>query len=77
MAGWLDAVGAPFSIVANKIDQIKAGELESKKRSAALALNRAPELMYWVSAERGAGIEGLASAVTKALGSSQEKTNEP
>jgi GTP-binding protein len=77
MAGWLDAVGAPFSIVANKLDQIKASVMEVRKRAIAEALNRAPELMYWVSAERGTGIEQLATAVTKALNSSPDVNNEP
>ena len=69
MAGWLDSVGAPFSIVANKIDQIKSSAMESHKRTVAAALNRSPELIYWVSAEKGTGIEQLATAVTRALNS--------
>jgi GTP-binding protein len=67
MLQWLGATGAPYAIVANKIDKIKPAELAARKRSIASALNRSTELIYWVSADKGLGIEPLASAVVRTL----------
>jgi GTP-binding protein len=67
MLQWLDAAGARYTIVANKIDKIKPSQLAMHKRKVAASLNRPTELIYWVSAEKGFGIEPLATAVVRTL----------
>ncbi len=67
MVGWLELVNAPHIVVANKIDRLGKTEIAQQKRSIANDLHRSEDLIYWVSAEKGTGIEALASSIKKLL----------
>ena len=68
MLFWLDSIGMPYRIVANKIDRIAQPKLDEQRRALAEELEVAPEYIIWASAKKGTGISELQAAVSDMLG---------
>lgn len=67
MLDWIQSQGLPFAVVANKADKLKSGAEETQRKAVAEGLGLLPEEIYWVSAQRGTGIQVLAHAMAELL----------
>jgi len=59
MLMWLDSIGMPYYVAANKIDKIAQPNFSGQCRKLAEGLKCAPENIGWVSAKKGTGIPEL------------------
>ena len=64
---WLNSIGMPCCVVANKIDRIPQPKLEQQYRKLAEDLGYPQESIYWVSAKKGTGIGGLRAVLSRLL----------
>lgn len=56
---WLRANRLPFTVVATKHDKVKSSLRPRRRAEVAAGCDLAPGDVYWVSATKGTGIEGL------------------
>jgi GTP-binding protein len=68
MLTWLKSVGIPYRVIVNKVDRITQVKLAEQRQGLALDLGVAPESIFWVSAEKGAGINELQTLISGFLG---------
>lgn len=63
MLDWLRASDVPHTVVATKLDKVKASKLATRKKDLAKGAELDPGDVMWVSASKGTGIEELAHHV--------------
>jgi len=59
MLEWLNSIGMPCYVVANKIDRIPQSKYVRQRQKLAKGLGCSPESIGWVSAKKGTGIGAL------------------
>ncbi len=67
MVQWLDQNRLPFLIVGNKCDRISSNKLQTARNEVAEKLGRRPEDIWWVSAQKGIGINALGNEIADIL----------
>ena len=67
MLAWLRGASVPFDVVATKHDKVKSSKRERRKRDLADGCGVAPDHVYWVSAEKGTGLDRLRARVLELL----------
>jgi len=67
MREWLSAYGLAYTLVGNKIDQVKPSQLLNHKSLVAQSLGVSPSEIRWVSAAEGFGIGPLRQEVVQLL----------
>ncbi|MCB4792469.1 MAG: ribosome biogenesis GTP-binding protein YihA/YsxC [Elusimicrobia bacterium] len=67
MLYWLNSLGMPYRVIANKLDRISKPMLEEQKQKLSEQLEISKESIIWASAKKGTGIEELRTAVSKVL----------
>ena len=64
MIEWLEKIGMPCCLVANKIDKIAQPKFTEHCKALAQGLEVTPEQITWVSAKKGTGIQELQRIVS-------------
>jgi GTP-binding protein len=67
MLEWLRDNQVPHTVIATKLDKVKASKLATRKRDLAKAADLDPGDVIWVSASKGTGIDALAKHVITLL----------
>lgn len=67
MLDWLRASDVPHTVVATKLDKVKASKLDTRKRDLAKAAMLEKGDVMWVSSAKGTGIDALAQNVRALL----------
>jgi GTP-binding protein len=66
LRGWLDDLGLPYVVAANKIDAVGRGEAKRRAEALARGIGRRARAVLPVSAERGTGVEELWNEIRRA-----------
>ena len=67
MLKWLNSIGMPCYVVANKIDRIPQPKFALQCQKLAKGLECPPEDIGWVSAKKGTGVAGLRAILSSLL----------
>jgi len=67
MREWLMSQNLPYTIVGNKIDQVKPSQRHAQQKKIAADLHLPMDQMRWISATEGTGIAPLRQEIVKLL----------